>query len=360
MKLSLSNKVMRIVITLLGIAFILQAAGSLTLGLIGERTTGVITHIRRELGERNETTPNRYTYIISYSFKTHDGQVVKDSTRHIGGAVYVKASGAQTIAVRYLKNYPVFNTIEKDAQFSWGKVALLATGVFLILVMNRPRKQSKTLKQQFRDKSSVPSHANNHQNGMSVGGSMGFSSKINDPAFARYIKNTTRWSYLFSSILAVIAVVSFYIYGETSREMSNPEALYIGMGIGSMFVAIATLQMLDRKRNRTWDGVVADKQIEQKQRKKNYGNHDYSWQTVTLYTVVIRRDDGKMHTIKVENDETLYNYYQIGDRVRHHKGLNSLEKYDKSNDAIVFCNACASLNDIQDDYCFRCKCPLLK
>jgi len=29
------------------------------------------------------------------------------------------------------------------------------------------------------------------------------------------------------------------------------------------------------------------------------------------------------------NDDTLYKYFQIGDRVRHHGGLNSFEKYDK-------------------------------
>jgi len=64
--------------------------------------------------------------------------------------------------------------------------------------------------------------------------------------------------------------------------------------------------------------------------------------------------------LTAEDDDTVYNYYQTGDRVRHHGGLNSFEKYDKSQDDIVFCNACASLNDINDEYCFRCNCPLLK
>ncbi|MDW7669506.1 MAG: hypothetical protein SCJ93_11835 [Bacillota bacterium] len=46
-----------------------------------------------------------------------------------------------------------------------------------------------------------------------------------------------------------------------------------------------------------------------------------------------------------------YNYYQTGDKVRHHAELNTLEKYDKSKDKIIFCNACAYLNDIEDEYC---------
>jgi hypothetical protein len=76
--------------------------------------------------------------------------------------------------------------------------------------------------------------------------------------------------------------------------------------------------------------------------------------------VVIKKDDGKTYTQSSEDDDTVFNYYQIGDKMRHHGGLNTFEKYDKSNDEIIFCNACAYLNDIKDDYCVKCKCPLLK
>ena len=188
---------------------------------------------------------------------------------------------------------------------------------------------------------------------------MGFSSKINDPAFAKYLKNTNRWSAIFSIIIAAAAVIGFYIYGETSSEMENPQALYMGLGIGGMFLLIALFTIIGRKKSTTWDGTVVDKKIEKKRRSQSSGD-DHYWENYTLFTVFLRSDSGKKHKISVENDDTLYNYYQVGDRVRHHKGLNSYEKYDKSRDSIIFCNACASLNDIRDDYCFRCKCPLLK
>ncbi len=188
----------------------------------------------------------------------------------------------------------------------------------------------------------------------------GYSDRINDPAFARYIKNTKRWAVMFSSVLALAAVIGFYIYGETSSDMDNPEALFIGCGIGGMFLAMAMLQVIGRNRSTTWDGVVTDKTIEKKKRKRHTGNNDYYWQQYTQFNVIIRKNNGGIHTTSAENDDTVYNYYQIGDKVRHHGGLNSLEKYDKSNDKIIFCNACASLNDVNADYCFRCKCPLLK
>ena len=161
---------------------------------------------------------------------------------------------------------------------------------------------------------------------------------------------------IFSLILASFAAAGFFIYGETSSEMNNPQALYVGLGIGSMFVIIAVFQIISRKTSKDWDGSVIDKKIEKKTRKNKLGEIE----DFVLFTIIIRSYNGKIHEICDENDDTVYNYYKIGDKVRHHRGLNALEKFDKSKDTIIFCNACASLNDIEDDYCHRCKCPLLK
>ena len=188
---------------------------------------------------------------------------------------------------------------------------------------------------------------------------IGYSERISDPAFARYRRNSVVWSFTFAAILALAAVIGFYIYGETSSEMDNPQALYIGLGIGGMFLAIALVQTIGRSRSVAWDGVVIDKKTEKKRRQEKSGN-DEIWVRYTRYTVVIKTEAGKLYEINADDDDTQYNYYRIGDRVRHHQGLNSLEKYDKSGDSIIFCNACASLNDISDDRCFRCSCPLLK
>ena len=186
---------------------------------------------------------------------------------------------------------------------------------------------------------------------------MEYSQKIKDPAFANYVKNTHRWSGYFSLGLAFFAVFGFYIYGETSSDMDNPEALYIGLTIGSMFLLIDLFQIVSRSKSRTWDGTVVDKKIESKRRKSRDANQ---WIDYSEYIVFIQEDNGKIHSISAEDDATKYNYYQIGNKVRHHKGLNTYEKQDKTGDTIIFCNACASLNDIREHHCFRCKCPLLK
>jgi len=184
----------------------------------------------------------------------------------------------------------------------------------------------------------------------------GFSPRINDPAFARYVKNTNRWSAIFSIILAVAAVVGFYIAGEMGADnMENPQALYIGFGIGGMFLTIALFQIRGRKRSATWDGTVEDKTLKKKTHHDQHSAEEY-----LEYSVIVRSDHGKRHVIRAKNDDTLYNYYKIGDRVRRHAGLNTFEKYDKTGDKFIPCNACATLCDINDDVCFRCKCPLLK
>lgn len=196
-----------------------------------------------------------------------------------------------------------------------------------------------------------------------TGGNIGYSTRIADPAFASYAKQNNSWSLIFALIIAAIAIVGFYIYGEKGSEMDNPQALYIGLGIGGMFILIALFQIIGRKRDRDWDGIVIDKLVEQKREKKYHGNDRDSgwyWQEYTEYSVVIRTQEGKLHRVSDRDNTVKFDYYKIGDHVRHHGLLHSLEKYDKSQDTIVFCNACGYLNDITDDKCVKCGCPLLK
>ena len=115
-----------------------------------------------------------------------------------------------------------------------------------------------------------------------------------------------------------------------------------------------------RLRGRTWDGVVVSHKIKKKQRKVYRTGNDHYLQPYELYNVIIYEENGKAHEISVEKDTTVYAYYKDGDRVRHHGKLNTYEKYDKSKDTIIFCNACATLNEITVDVCHRGSCFLLK
>lgn len=189
---------------------------------------------------------------------------------------------------------------------------------------------------------------------------VGYSYKINDPAFAKYVADSKRYAWIFAWILTIAFVGGFSIYGATSNEMENPQAFLIGCGLGFMMLVIAFFTNLSKSRGKTWDGVVLEHKIEKKQRKVYRSGNDYYMQDYQLFKVIIKGDNGEKHELSAEDDETVYNYYHDGDKVRHHGKINTFEKYDKSKDDIIFCNACASLNQITDNICFRCKCPLLK
>ncbi len=175
---------------------------------------------------------------------------------------------------------------------------------------------------------------------------MSYSTRINDPAFDRYLRNSRKWKFQFSLILAVVAIAGFYLYGALSDEMDNPESLRIGLVIASMFLLIGLFSAKPRT-STSWDGLVVDKKVRKTEK-------------YLVYTVYFKSQTGKVHERRDENDDTVFNYYKIGDRVRFHGRLNSYEKFDKSSDDIIFCNACAFLHDIDEEVCRNCGCPMLK
>lgn len=176
---------------------------------------------------------------------------------------------------------------------------------------------------------------------------MPYSEKINDPAFDKYLRNTKNYRLQFSFLLAIVAIAGFFLYGHFSDEMDNPEALYIGLAIGGMFILIGLYSALSGKPAAGWDGVVTGKKIRRAAGKLEY---------IVFFT----DEKNRSHEIKSENDATLHDYYREGEKVRFHGRLHTYEKYDKSKDEIIFCNACSFMNEISDDFCRNCGCPLLK
>lgn len=188
----------------------------------------------------------------------------------------------------------------------------------------------------------------------------GFSDKINDKAFKKYVKNSDLYSAVFSVVLALAAVIGFSVYGWRSDEMDNPQAFYIGCVIGGMFLLIALVQIIRRRARRDWDGAVIKKTAANKTKKVSTGSDEYRRERYTEYKVIFRDDRGKKHAFTVDGDDTRFNYYNVGDRVRFHGRLGAYEKFDKSHDTIIFCAACSAVNAIERDTCELCKCPLLK
>ncbi len=184
---------------------------------------------------------------------------------------------------------------------------------------------------------------------------VGFSNKINDPAFSRHIRKSKRGAKIFSLFILIAAPLGFAIAGSVSNEFDNPQALLMGLAIGVFYYLFAIIWSKRHFNKKSWEGVVIDKDIKTKRDSKNY-----SYNTYKEYTVRFKGNNGEKHKISIRRNREYFDYFKIGDRVRFHGGLNTIEKFDKSRDSIIYCNACGTKNDITNDFCRRCKVPLLK
>ena len=125
----------RFFIIAIGLLFVTWGLLSVGLGLFGERDMAVITHIRREGGERNEVIRGRYTYAVAYAFTLPDGRRIEGTSKIIGGAVFLKATGTSRRPVRYYRFFPSINALESDTGLRTGPLAIAFVGCLLIWLM---------------------------------------------------------------------------------------------------------------------------------------------------------------------------------------------------------------------------------
>lgn len=128
--------VSKIFLVIIGIGLSLYGMMMPLLSVIGERTQGNITVVRREGGERNEAVPNRYSYSVGCEFLLDDGTVISGNTKVIGNAYNAGVSKGQA-SIWYLKIFPYLNALEADTTLSVEHVILLAVGVLIITIAIR-------------------------------------------------------------------------------------------------------------------------------------------------------------------------------------------------------------------------------
>ena len=163
-------------------------------------------------------------------------------------------------------------------------------------------------------------------------------------------RSAIRWTCVFTLLFPVV----FLIAGLFSDEVPLNEGLIIGSGLGLLLLAI-NLWRISGTNRPAWDGEVIKKL--QKKRWKN--DKDGTSQSYNEYIVLIRTEAGKKKRI-VERQGDMYDYLDVGDRVRYHPALETYEKFDKSKDRYIYCNICRLRNSIRNDRCERCNHPLFK
>lgn len=81
---AIRNMILRIILYALGILLMMWGIGAPLVALTGAETEGRITHVRRQLGDRNEVIPNRYAFAITYEFRLPDGMLRTGTSQRIG------------------------------------------------------------------------------------------------------------------------------------------------------------------------------------------------------------------------------------------------------------------------------------
>lgn len=186
---------------------------------------------------------------------------------------------------------------------------------------------------------------------------VGWSAVPNSPEMVETIKKNKRSAVGWTWVFTLLFPVGFLIAGLLSDEVPLSEALIIGSGLGLLILAINLWRIAGMKKS-VWDGVVM-KKLEKRRYRRD--NDDGSSQSYMEYIVLIRTDRGKKKRIvERQRDRDMYDYLDVGDRVRYHPALETYEKYDKSKDQVIYCNVCRLRNSIRNDRCDRCKNLLFK
>jgi len=186
--------------------------------------------------------------------------------------------------------------------------------------------------------------------------SVGWTTHHLDPAVQQRAEKNKKNAWIFTIFLTFAFPIGFALAGIFMEDMPIGEALLIGIGLGLMMLIIGIIR-ISKMKSGTWDGTVTDKK---QKRKLDHSQDDSVTREKTIYTIVITESNGRQHRLNYTDNTTMYNYFNIGDRVRCHMAFGTYEKFDKSRDSIIYCNICGTQNDISLNQCKSCRLPLFK
>lgn len=194
----------------------------------------------------------------------------------------------------------------------------------------------------------VDSPPSAHSNGLS-----GWSPHYQDPEIIAAAKKKNKTAIGYAWALVLVFPLGFLIAALFIKTMPLAGGLIIGTILGIIMLVINRFYV-KAQRNQIWEGVVIEKYERENPEDDDSDNDDID------YVLVVEKTDGHRHFMIYHNRREMYDYFQIGDRVRYHAALSTYEKYDKSNDRIIYCNVCSAENPISNDRCVRCNNLLFK
>lgn len=119
----------KIIVGTVALLFLLYGCFLGTLWLAGTKAQAQVKNFRREMGERDETIRNKYTYSYDYEFTVKD-KTYSGNSKKVQGPVFLKNQGNSFITVHYMSCCPFLNCPETDFK-PWYKI-FIYFGVALV------------------------------------------------------------------------------------------------------------------------------------------------------------------------------------------------------------------------------------
>jgi hypothetical protein len=122
----------------LGILLMAWGIAAPLVALAGAEAQGRITHVRRQLGDRNEVIPNRYAFAITYEFRLPDGALWTGTSQRIGDFFSPGRLGVGSpVTIRYAPFAPGLSVMDWTLGSFIENIFVAAVGAILLrLQMN--------------------------------------------------------------------------------------------------------------------------------------------------------------------------------------------------------------------------------
>lgn len=190
----------------------------------------------------------------------------------------------------------------------------------------------------------------------------GFADLLQYPELTQFLKKSRKIGKFAVIIMSVAPFTGFMLYASITGDMDINEAIMVGTIVSAIFMFFSiSFAIKEKSRQGTWTGSIIDLKREKIYEKVTQFNEVRNVRVQHNIMTICREDRSKPVVRDFGGSEDIFNYYKVGDRVRHIAGAFHLEKYDKTGDEEVICVMCGGLYDIeQDAKCILCRLPLLK
>lgn len=327
------NRAMKGLILVVGILALAWGGALIVLGFVGESATPRNVQARRTGGERDEATPNRYTYAIGYEFVTRDGTVVSGHAQAVGSSTSVETPRR----IRYLASIPRINAPEDHCGIALYPLALLAIGGLFFWLVARGQNKPRTAR--------PPPRARRKAGASPEPASPPADVEAARAWLRRYRINSRRYAWSFFAVVVV---------GIGTLIRIELEAFDRDWFLATGFAAVVTwiLAMWSRRvAESSWEGVVASREIREVR-----GARGSDADTPRIQHIIhVQTDRGRHHKIRV--GAALFDAYPEGAGVRKIAGL-SFPLSNAVDADTAFCPVCGNLLRGATAQCPSCRAPI--